>query len=422
MEILIAFSLLLVLYGLFSKRLAAASITPYMVFVTAGIALGLSGIELFEVTLNSEVFIIAGELALALMLFNDASRIDLRALRGSAALPARLLGIGMPLTIALGTVAAAWLLGLPLLEAALVGAVLAPTDAGLGQTVVTSPKVPLRIRQALNVDSGLNDGIATPIVIGLIALTEAETGTGYGSQWLGYAAQQIGVGIAAGLALGLLGGWLSRLSRAGMLQTYQWLAIPSMALLAYGVADVLGGNGFIAAFVAGLALAWAMRGVPEEAADFSETIGQLLVLAVFFFFGALVATSLGNMGWKVWAYAALSLTVVRMLPVALSMLGAKLSLWSTGFIGWFGPRGLASIVLGLIVFEDALSEYTFVIIAVVGATVLASVYLHGATSGPLVRGYERHADELDEDAPEMKDVTEVPTRGLSDTAKETAAG
>jgi NhaP-type Na+/H+ or K+/H+ antiporter len=412
----------LLLYGFFSKRLVAASITPYMVFVTAGILIGLSGVGFLEVTVSSTVFILAGELALAITLFNDASRIDLKALQGSAALPLRLLGIGMPLTIGFGTAVAAWVLGLPLLEAALVGAVLAPTDAGLGQAVVSSPKVPLRIRQALNVESGLNDGIATPIVIGLVALTTAETQGGYASRWLGEAAQQIGLGIVVGLAVGLLGGWLSRRSRAGMLRSYRWLAIPSMALLAYGLSDALGGNGFIAAFVAGLALAWAIGGVTEGAAEFSETVGLLLVLAVFFFFGVIAAGSFRTMGWEIWLYVALSLTVVRMVPVAVSMLGAKLSSWSTGFMGWFGPRGLASIVLGLIVFEDALTDHTSTIIAVVSATVLASVYLHGATAQPLIRGYERHADELDEDAPEMKDVTEVPTRGVSPAPTKGATG
>jgi NhaP-type Na+/H+ or K+/H+ antiporter len=422
MEIVIAFSVVLLLYGLFSKRLTAASITPYIVFVTVGIVLGLSGVGFFEVTVDSEVFIVAGELALALTLFNDASRIDLKALRGSAALPLRLLAIGMPLTIALGTVAAALLLGLPLLEAALVGAVLAPTDAGLGQAVVTSPKVPLRIRQALNVESGLNDGIATPLVIGLIALTEAETQGGYASVIVSQAVRQIGIGIVVGLVLGLLVGWLSKRSRTGMLRAYRWLAIPTMALLAYGVADLLGGNGFISAFAAGLALAWAMGGLTQGAADFSESVGLLFVLAVFFFFGVLTAGAFRDMGWEVWAYVALSLTVVRMVPVALSMLGSKLSAWSTGFMGWFGPRGLASIVLGLIVFQDALSEYTSVIVAVVAATVVVSVYVHGATAVPLVRGYERHADELDEDAPENEDVVEVPTRGVTPGSTEGLAG
>jgi NhaP-type Na+/H+ or K+/H+ antiporter len=411
-EILVAFALLLLLYGVFSGKLAAASITPYMVFVAAGILLGLTPIREFNIAVNSEVFILAGELALALTLFNDAARINLRALRGNASLPGRLLGIGLPLTILLGA-GVAWLLELPPLEAALIGAVLAPTDAGLGQAVVTSPQVPLRIRQALNVESGLNDGIATPIVVGLVALTDIEAQTNVASRWLGYAATQIGIGVAGGLAIGILAGWLVKRAERRSLPTWRWLAVPAMALLAFGATTIFGGNGFIAAFVAGLAIAWAMRGVPEESMEFSETVGQVLVLAVFFLFGAVVAGNFANMGWEVWLYACLSLTVIRMLPVALSMVGAKLSPWSVSFMGWFGPRGLASIVLGLIVFEDALSDHTQVIVSVVGATVLASVYLHGATSGPLVRRYERRAVELDGDAPEMKDVAPVPTRGAA---------
>jgi NhaP-type Na+/H+ or K+/H+ antiporter len=411
-EILVAFALLMVVYGTFSKRLAEASVTPYIVFVTVGLLLGFSNLEFFQVTVSSEGFILAGELALALTLFNDASRIDLRALKGSAGLPVRLLGIGMPLTIGLGAAFAAWILGLPLVEALLVGAVLAPTDAGLGQSVVTSDRVPLRIRQALNVESGLNDGIATPIVVGLIALT-AEASGGSPLEWGEYALRLIGVGALVGVGVGALGGWLSRRSRAGMLRTYRWLAIPSIAFLAYGVADLVGGNGFVAAFAAGLSLAWAMRGVSEGAAEFSEAVGHTLVLAVFFMFGVMISGELTAMGWDVWLYAALSLTVVRMLPVAISMMGSRLSAWSTGFLGWFGPRGLASIVLGLIVFEGAVSDHLGVIISVVGATVLLSVFLHGVSSGPLVRRYEGRTDEMDARAPEKKDVADVPTRGVT---------
>jgi NhaP-type Na+/H+ or K+/H+ antiporter len=156
-----------------------------------------------------------------------------------------------------------------------------------------------------------------------------------------------------------------------------------------------------------------MRGVPEGAGEFSETVGHLLVLAVFFMFGILVTDSFAQMGWNVWLYALLSLTIVRMVPVAISMIGAHLSAWSTGFLGWFGPRGLASIVLGLIVFQDAVSDYSSAMFTVVAATVLLSVFLHGASSGPLVRRYEGHTEEMDEEAPENDDVADVPTRRVS---------
>jgi NhaP-type Na+/H+ or K+/H+ antiporter len=273
-------------------------------------------------------------------------------LRQNEGLPLRLLGIGMPLTIVLGTVVAALVLtNLTFWEAAIVATVLAPTDAALGQAVVSNPRVPVRVRQALNVEAGLNDGLSVPFLALFLTLAVAEEELQPASYWIRFALEQIGLGALVGLGVGLGGGWLvSQASKRGwMTDSFQRLALLALALIAWALADQIGGNGFIAAFVGGLAVGPTVEHVGERLIRFTESEGQLLNLSVFFIFGVLVIGLIQPLSWDVALYALLSLSVIRMLPVALSLLGTHLRGVSVLFMGWFGPRGLASIVLGLIV-------------------------------------------------------------------------
>jgi sodium/hydrogen antiporter len=304
----------------------------------------------------------------------------------------------MPLTIALGTATAALLLtDLTLWEAAIVGTVLAPTDAALGQAVVSNPRVPLRVRQALNVEAGLNDGLSVPFLALFLTLAVAEAELQPMSYWMRFALEQIGFGALVGVGVGLAGGWLvSRASRRGwMTESFQRLALLALALIAWALADQIGGNGFIAAFVGGLAVGPTVEQIGERLIRFTEAEGLLLNLSVFFIFGVLAVGLIEPLSWEVTLYALLSLSVIRVLPVALSLLGAHLRGVSVLFMGWFGPRGLASIVLGLIVVAEApMLGGREQIEAVVALTVLLSVLLHGVTAAPLSTVYARRVEGM----------------------------
>ena len=394
------------LYGLISRRLEGSVITAPMSFVAAGMVLGPAALGLVNFDLENETVLLVAEFALALLLFTDATRVDLRALGSPPHLPARLLGVGMPLTIVLGAVAAALVLpGLSFWEAAIVAAVLAPTDAALGQAVVSDERVPATVRRSLNVEAGLNDGLSVPFLALFIALALAEEEALTGGQWILFPLQQIGFGVLVGALVGASGAWLVREAiRWGWISdTFERLALLALALLAYALAGLVGGNGFIAAFAGGLCAGPFLRGIGERAVGFADAEGQLLNAAVFFTFGAVaIPFILDEMDLSVAIYAGLSLSVIRMLPVGIALLGTRLRGVSVLFMGWFGPRGLASIILGLVFLEESASLSASVEIStVVAATVLLSVLLHGLTSSPLSTLYARSAATMSPAAPEQ---------------------
>jgi NhaP-type Na+/H+ or K+/H+ antiporter len=320
----------------------------------------------------------------------------------------------MPLTIALGTVLAALLLtDLTFWEAAIVGTVLAPTDAALGQAVVNNRRVPNRIRQALNVEAGLNDGLSVPFLALFLTLAVAEEELESASYRIGFALEQVGFGVLIGVGVGLVGGWLvSRASQSGwMTDSFQRLALLALALISWALADQIGGNGFIAAFVGGLAVGPTVEHVGERLIRFTEAEGQLLNLSVFFIFGVLVVGLIQPPSWEVALYALLSLTVIRMLPVGISLIRTRLRSISVLFMGWFGPRGLASIVLGLIVVAEAPTlAGREQVEQVVALTVLLSVLLHGVTAAPLSAAYARRIEGMAADVTEKREAVEVPAR------------
>jgi NhaP-type Na+/H+ or K+/H+ antiporter len=400
-------------FGLLSRRLEGTILTAPLLFVAAGVVLGPAGFGVAEFALDEHTVLLLSEIALAIVLFTDAAQTNLRALRQNEALPLRLLGIGMPLTIALGAgVAALLLTDLTFWEAAIVGTVLAPTDAALGQPVVSNPRVPARIRQALNVEAGLNDGLSVPFLALFLTLAEAEEEHLSASVWIRFALEQIGLGVLVGVGVGVVGGWLvSRaLHREWITDSFQRLSLLALAIIAWALADTIGGNGFIAAFVGGLVIGPTVDRVGERLIRFTEAEGQLLNLSVFFIFGVLAAGLVRSLSWAIILYALLSLTVIRMLPVALSLLGTRLRTVSVLFAGWFGPRGLASIVLGLVVIEEApLLAGRDEVELVVTLTVLLSVLLHGITAAPLSAAYVRRVESMAADVPEKRDGV-MPSR------------
>lgn len=404
MLILITFLVIVFLYSLISRRLEKSILTAPMIFTIVGILVYVTQPELIKGELQGAAILILGEITLAVMLFTDASRISLRSLAGEAQIPVRLLVIGMPLTILLGVVAATVIFtDLSIWEAAILGVILAPTDASLGAVIVNSPHVPARVRQALNVEAGLNDGLSVPFLMLFIALAEAEVSPNFTS-WAIFALEQVGIGVLTGLALGWLGGWLmGKANRRGwMAEVSNQLGLLALAVIAWAVADPLHGNGFIAAFTAGSMVKIGFENAGDSMTEFSEAWGNLLNFFVFFIFGVIAATSLTRINGSFVLYAVLSLTLVRMLPVAIAMLGMRLQRSTLLFMGWFGPRGLASIVLGLVFLEqEAILPGMPIINLGIIVTVLVSIFAHGISANPAIRSYARQVEALPKDAPEL---------------------
>ena len=416
MEDLGILAALVLAYALISRRVSGWIITAPMVFVAGGIVLGPDALGLVRFDLEDEAILLVAEITLVLILFTDATRIRLSTLGRGAELASRLLLIGLPLTIGLGFAAAAWLLtGLELWELAIVATVLAPTDAALGKAVVENRAVPRRIRQALNVESGLNDGLSVPFLVVFLGLAGAEEGVSPGGWPVArLMLEQIGYGALIGVAVGAGGAWLIMVSfRSGWMSgIFEQLAIVSLAVIAWAGAEVAGGNGFIAAFVGGLAAGYTLLARSREvAADFAIDEGVLLNVATFFIFGVAIAgPSLDEIGWREVAYGALSLTLIRMVPVAIATIGDRLKPMSVLFLGWFGPRGIATIVLALVVLESSEIRGAEQIQLVATTAVLMSVFLHGITAGPLASLYGRAMEDASEDEAEMRDVDELRTR------------
>lgn len=414
----VVLALLVLLFGVVSRPVERSVITAPMVFTAAGLLLGASGLGLIEVDLDGEVVSILAEATLGLVLFSDAARINLRRLRADAALPARMLG-SLPLVILLGAGAAALLLpDLHLFEAAVLAAVLAPTDAALGQAVVTDERLPTRVRQTLNVESGLNDGIVLPFVTIFLGLAGAEEGVSSVGSAAGFVGAQVGGGLGVGIVVGALGAWMiDRASRRGwMTGSFQQLSTLAVAVLCVVGAEGIGGNGFIAAFVGGMAFGSLAQHHCEGIQELAEEEGTLLTLLVFALLGAaLVPQQLQALDLPTAAYVVLSLTVVRMLPIALSLTGAGLRRDTVAFLGWFGPRGLATLLFSLLVVERVEVAGRQQIVSVALWTVLASILAHGMSAVPLVGVYSRRLSTVSADdhagMPEMAETVEFPTRG-----------
>ncbi len=402
---------LVFLFGLVSERIEQTVLTAPLVFTAGGVVLAL----LLPVPGQAEVHTAGvlwfSETTLALLIFADAGHLSLGAVRLSSSLAARLLDVGLPLTILAGLLAGALLFPqLSLWEAGILAAILAPTDLGLGALVVRSQLVPERIREALVVEGGLNDGIAVPVLVLFLALARAGLSSQHFS-WVIFALQQIGMGLVVGLVLAGTGGWLMNQARkrGWMTAPFQSFSLLALAGLAFLIADVLGGRGFTAVFAAGIVINVVFKEAALHLLAFGEQWGSLLSYAVFFIFGIEVVVFLPHLGFSVWLYALLSLTLVRLLPVAISLIGAHLHPSTVVFIGWFGPRGLASIVLGLLYLEQAVSlPGESRIVWAVAATVLLSIVAHGMTAAPGIKLYAQQIAQLPPGAPEL---LPIPTRG-----------
>jgi NhaP-type Na+/H+ or K+/H+ antiporter len=380
------------LYSLVASRLERTPINGAFVYVAFGLLCGPFCLGLLDLDVAGEGIKRLAEFTLAMVLFTDSANANLPVLRRFEQLPVRLLLVGLPLTIALGFGAGVLLFGgdLTLVEIALLATMLAPTDAALGKAVVTNPAVPDSIREGLNVESGLNDGICVPVLLVFLALAAGSAGDGsMAAMIVKFPLQAIGVGAIVGIAFGVAGRYLLRtcFDRGWLAGSWKQIALIALAMVCFATAQRFGGSGFIACFVGGLVFGGLVRSHKPDILAGAEGTGEALSLITWFIFGAAIVGHLFEQpNWQAMAYAVLSLTLVRMLPVFLVVTGMGLH-WDTKlFMGWFGPRGLASIVFIVMVVGEKLPGNDTLVSTVVW-TILLSVIAHGLTANPLSKVY-----------------------------------
>lgn len=379
------------LYSIIASRLGKTRFNGALVYVIAGFLCGGQVFGWIDVAIGGEGLKILAELTLALVLFTDSSNTKLATLRRIEAIPIRLLFIGLPLTIVLGF-ATGWLFfdELGLFEIALLATMLAPTDAALGKAVVTNPVVPESVRESLNVESGLNDGICVPVLLFFLAMAVGDTESGHAAGLMAkLTLQAIGIGVLVGGVAGLVGGRLIRHCSTRGWVAGSWMQIPviALALTCFATAQWFEGSGFIACFVAGMIFGTTEKRNKGRLLDAAEGVGDSMALVTWFMFGAVaVGLTWQHLDWRVFAYALTSLTVIRIIPVFIAAIGLGLR-WETRlFMGWFGPRGLASIVFVVLVTDETLPG-SDVLATTVTWTILLSVVLHGLSANSLSKTY-----------------------------------
>ncbi|QDU60884.1 K(+)/H(+) antiporter NhaP2 [Planctomycetes bacterium Pan216] len=398
LTILAAFAFL---YSLVASRLERTPISGPVLYLFAGFVCGASGLQLIHAEFDGDGLKRLAEFTLALVLFTDSATANLSVLRRVKDLPVRLLLVGLPLTILAGFVVGCLFVGqLTLVEIALLATMLAPTDAALGQAVVTNEDVPASVRESLNVESGLNDGICVPVLLGFLALATGEA-SGRETLWLAIELpiREIGIGAAVGATLGLAGSYAIKAcgKRGWIGGSWNQVPVAALAMLCFALSQRLDGSGFIGAFVGGLVFGGSTNTLKDKEAvlNGAEGAGNVLSLLTWFTFGAVVFDrSLEALSWQVVVYAVLSLTLVRMLPVFVSLHGAPVRRDTKLFLGWFGPRGLASVVFVVMVMADQLPGND-TMVAVVTWTVTLSVIVHGLSAEPLATMYGKLVRDRD---------------------------
>ncbi|MBG7603852.1 MAG: cation:proton antiporter [Actinobacteria bacterium] len=427
---LIVIGTVVVFYSLAAKRLSTTLVTGPMVFTAVGVMIGPKALDLVDLTLSNDDVEFLLNTTLAVVLFVDATHINLTAVRRSWSGPARLLFVSFPVMLVLGY-AIGWALfpTLGVFAIAAIATILAPTDAALGQAVITNPKVPLGVRQTLSVESGLNDGLALPVLIAILAVAQADTAADPAHVLVDELVKEVGFGLLAGLGAALLAAgavWTAK--RMSLPITGIAVSIASLGALvaAAGTAQAMGGSVLIAAFVAGLAMAPQIQSFGHEASAFPEEVVVILTLLAFVVFGGgILSAEIASLNWQVALYAILSLAVLRPLAVAVGAIGSGAAPQTITFIGWFGPRGLASILFVAVVARKAPDfEGLATIFSVMTWTVAASIVAHGLTAWPGSNAYARWATDhptLIEDGPEHRTLPEdaLRPRAVDSLAAET---
>lgn len=375
-------------YAAISGRVERLPVSGPVLFVLAGLLLGPLGLGWFKDDVSQVEFRVLVDLTLALILFIDAANADISILRRHFKIPGRMLLIGLPGAIALGFGFALVLFdSITLFEAAILATMLAATDAALGKAVVTNEAVPSRLREGLNCESGLNDGLAVPILLLFIALAHGTAGDSFEVTALTLVAEEIGIGVIIGLGVSAIGAWVlkSCASKGWVSKVWVQLSVPALALACFSIAQSMHGSGYIAAFVGGMYFGVFARQKTHELVMAGEGISEAMAMLTWLIFGtAVIGQNAQYFTWEILLYAVLSLTVIRVLPIYLSLAGTGESNANKLFLGWFGPRGLASIVFAIIVLNENLPGGSYLAI-VVACTVGLSLLLHGVSANPLAR-------------------------------------
>ncbi len=427
---LIVIGTVVAVYPLVAKRLSTTLVTSPMLFTAVGVMIGPKALDLVDLTLSNDDVELLLNITLAVVLFVDATHINLTAVRRGWSGPARLLLVSFPVMLVLGY-AIGWALfpSLGIFAVAAIATILAPTDAALGQAVITNPKVPLGVRQNLSVESGLNDGLALPVLIAILAVAQADGAADPAQVLVEELVKEVGFGLLAGLGIGLLAaGAIWTAKRMSLPITGIAVSVASLGALvaAAGTAQAMGGSVLIAAFVAGLAIAPQIQSFGHEASAFPEEVVVILTLLAFVVFGGgILSAEIASLNWQVALYAILSLAVLRPLAVAVGAIGSGAATQTVAFIGWFGPRGLASILFVAVVVRKAPDlDGLATILSVMTWTVAASIVAHGMTAWPGSDAYARWATlnpELIEDGPEHRTLPKsaLRQRGVDSPAIET---
>lgn len=386
-------------FAILAQKLSTTVVTAPIIFLALGCGLALTG--WFDRAAVSDALYVVAEIALVVLLFFDASQTDLKALKQHHLWPKRMLVFGLPVAVLIGTAAnALFLPGWPLVALALVAALLAPTDAALGQAVITNPSVPERVRRSLTVESGLNDGLALPLILLFASLT-GEVVEGGERNWFAFGAMQLILGPLVGVAIGYVGGKLMIIAddRKWTSGVYEGISALAIAAAAYLCAGEIGGNGFIATFVAGLTFGNTVKGRFGFVFEFTDSEGQILMWAAFLLLGlGLLPEAIAALTWPVSGLIIVSLFVVRPAAIWLSLLGTDASWRTKLFFGWFGPRGLATALFALLILPQIGGELAEQILAIAINAVWISALLHGASAAPLGRIYGRVMQRLSPDA------------------------
>ncbi len=381
-------ALFIFFYSLIAGRLENSRASGPMVFVCAGLLMGPLGMGWFGENISASGLRVLADLTLALILFIDAANADFTILKRQFRIPLRMLIFGLPGSIFLGTLFAALLFDvLTIYEAAILGTMLAATDAALGKAVITNKNVPSKIREGLNIESGLNDGICVPILLVFIALAHGDAVDGGGMLALELVFHEIGIGLAVGLGFTAIAAWLFRWCwRKGWLSdVWMQITVVGLSITCFASAQSLHGSGYIAAFSGGLLFGYCAKEMTHKLVHAAEGIGETLALITWLLFGAaVIGQSIEFFTWTMFIYSLLSLTIIRMLPIYLSLSGMGESTSSKMFLGWFGPRGLASIVFAIIVVNESLPGAKFMALVVI-LTVFSSLIAHGVSANPLAR-------------------------------------
>ena len=379
------------LYALVAHRIESLPLSGPIVFLFIGFLSGPFGFGLVDIEADNPTLRMLADFTLAIFLFVDAAKTKLHILERNYHLPMRMLLIGLPGSIALGFLAAyLFRAQLSLAEMALLGVMLAATDAALGKPVVNNSALPDRLRTSLSVESGLNDGLAVPLLLFFIAVASNGAGDAeHNTSALSLIAHEVGIGLVIGLSISPLGSWLLKRAKKHNWIEGSWTIVPTvmLALICFGTAQSVGGSGYIAAFVGGLAYREEIGDASHYLLEQAEGIGEVLAMATWLFVGLVgVGLTLPYVDWAILAYAALSLTVVRILPIFASLAGTGENAATKLFLGWFGPRGLASIVFVLIVLSSNVPNAEL-LATIVTTTVIFSVILHGVTATPFSNAF-----------------------------------